>query len=452
MKNYDLLIKNGTVLVPTDPSQPLASVTETKTNVAINKGQIVEVGPLEGALSDHTIDAQGLHILPGLIDTQVHFREPGLEHKEDLKTGTQGAALGGITAVFEMPNTHPSTTTSKDLDSKLKLANNRCFTDFAFYIGASPENVNELKELESLPGCSGVKVFMGSSTGDLLIKESGLLEEVVKNGSRRMAVHCEDENRLIERKSIVEKNPGDVSLHPVWRDEITALNATQSIVDLAKKHNRPVHVLHITTKQEMDYLKENKDFVSVECTPQHLTLSSPECYEKLGTLAQMNPPIRGIDHQNRLWQGVKEGTVDIIGSDHAPHTLKEKLESTYPKTPSGMTGVQTSVPLMLDHIHHKRLTLTKLVELMCLNPCKLFKIKNKGAVAKGFEGTLTLVDLNKSKTITNKSTASRSGWTPFDGKNVVGWPTHTIIRGTVVMQNDDLNETPQGQPIEFNLS
>ena len=451
MKTYDLIIKNAMCAVPVSLNDPLKGVQFKKVDLGIIHGKIEEVGSLSQESSPHVIEGSGLHVLPGLIDTQVHFREPGLEHKEDLSTGTQGAILGGITAVFEMPNTSPGTTTQEALEHKIHLAQDRAFCDYAFYVGACPENIDQLTHLETLPGVCGVKVFMGSSTGSLLVSQPEMLDLVVKNGRRRMAAHCEDESRLIERKALVIDQPGDVKLHPVWRDELTALNATKLMVQLAEKHGRPVHVLHVTTQQEMQFLKDHKLAVTVECTPQHLTLSSPQCYEELGTLAQMNPPIRSEEHQKALWEGVANNTVDIIGSDHAPHTLKEKLDNQYPNTPSGMTGVQTTVPVMLNHVHEGRLTLERLVELMCLNPCKLFGIKNRGAIKEGYEASLTLVDLKKQVTITDQWIASRSGWTPFDGKKVVGWPTHTLLRGKVVMEQDEIKTVPQGRPLEFQL-
>lgn len=451
MKKYDLILKNGTCYLPTNNTSPLSGVSPTQSDIAVKDGKITEVGTLDPADAEKVLDLNGLCVFPGLIDTQVHFREPGLTHKEDLFHGTKGAVLGGITGIFEMPNTKPGTTDEPALQEKLSIAEKTAHCNYAFYMGATTDNLEELDKLEQLPGAAGIKVFMGSSTGSLLVSDESQLDRAIQNGKRRMAFHCEYEPLLIERKLLVENNPGRVSLHPEWRNVEVALKATQIIVKLAKKHNRPVHILHITTKDEIEFLHQQKEgtLISVETTPQHLTLSAPECYDELGTLAQMNPPIRTIEHQNGLWEGVKNNTVDIIGSDHAPHTLEEKLKNEYPNTPSGMTGVQTSLPLLLDHYNNGKLTLERIIDLMCLAPCRLFKVKNKGAIANGFDADFTVVDPEKQVTITNEWIASKSGWTPFHNKTVKGWPTHTIIAGNIVMQNDQVLLEATGKPFVF---
>lgn len=451
MKNYDLLIKNGTCYLPKNPSSPWSSCEPQNVDIGIKDGQISVIGDLQAASANKTIDASGLTVLPGLIDTQVHLREPGLTHKEDILHGTKGAVLGGITGVFEMPNTFPTTIDATALNAKLAIAEKSAYCNYAFYVGASTDNIDKLAELEKLPGCSGIKVFMGSSTGSLLVSDEEQLEQAIKTGERRMAFHCEYEPLLIENKKLVEDNPGNVHLHPEWRNTEVALTATKIIVRLAKKHNRRVHILHITTKDEMQFLREEKqgDLISVETTPQHLTLNAPDCYDDLGTLAQMNPPIRSKDHQDGLWEGVDNGTVDIIGSDHAPHTLEEKLNFEYPNTPSGMTGVQTSVPLLLNHFNNDKISLERIIQLMCTTPCRLFGLKNKGAIHTGFDADFTIVDLNKTKVISNDWIASVSKWTPFNGKTVKGWPTHTVVAGKLVMENDEVLCEAAGNPYTF---
>jgi dihydroorotase len=390
---------------------------------------------------------KGLTVLPGLIDTQVHFREPGLEHKEDLETGTKGAALGGVTAIFEMPNTKPNTTTDAAIADKVARAQGRAWVDHAFFLGAASENVNDLARWESVPGCAGVKVFMGSSTGSLLVADDATLARVLANGRRRVAVHCEDEDRLIARKSVAEDG-AHPRVHHLWRDEQTALIATQRLIRLAEEAKRPVHVLHVTTAEEMEFLADHKDWATVETTPQHLTLAAPECYEELGSLAQMNPPIREARHREALWEAVRNGVVDVLGSDHAPHTLEEKAKP-YPQSPSGMTGVQTIVPLMLDHVNAGRLTLERLVDLMAHGPARIYDIQGKGRIAVGYDADFTIVDLAAKRTITNAWIASRSGWTPFHGRTVTGWPIYTIVRGAVVMHDDELIGAPGGRPVRF---
>jgi dihydroorotase len=381
------------------------------------------------------------------MDSQVHFREPGLTHKEDLETGTRGAILGGVTSVFEMPNTTPPTSTPEALGEKLRLAQGRAWCDHAFFIGATAENADHLNELEVLPGCCGVKIFMGSSTGSLLVSDDDSLRHCLKSGHRRMAIHAEDESRLKERKALLGESP-HVRLHPFWRDEETAFLATKRILALAREASRPLHILHVTTAQEMELLKANKDIATVEVTPQHLFFAAPDCYDKLGTLAQMNPPIRNAFHREALWQAVSDGTVTVIGTDHAPHTLEEKSKP-YPQSPSGLTGVQTLVPLLLNFVNEGRLTLEKMVELVCQNPARLYKAKNKGQIVLGFDADFTVVDLKKKKTIQNSEMATRSGWTPYDGLTVQGWPVMTLIRGSVVMRDGQTVGRPSGQPILF---
>lgn len=438
-RRADLLVVGGTVMTPNGAEQ---------IDVACAYGRIVALGDLYGSWSaDITLDAKGLHVLPGVIDSQVHFREPGLTHKEDLESGTRGAVLGGVTGVFEMPNTHPLTLWQSDLQTKLDAAQGRAWCDYAFYIGGSAINAEALGTLENLPGCAGVKVFMGSSFGDLLADEDVVLRRILRHGTRRLAVHAEDEARLRERKALVEAS-GDVCQHHYWRDVESALKATQRIVRLAAETGRRLHVLHVTTDEEMAFLAQHKRRVTVETTPHHLTMHAPDCYERLGSLAQMNPPVREKHHQEALWKAISDGVVDVIGSDHAPHTLEEKAKS-YPQSPSGMTGVQTLLPLMLDHVNRGRLSLQRLVDLTSAGPARVFGIEGKGRIALGYDADLTLVDLGARRTIRNDRIASRSGWTPYDGMAITGWPIHTVIRGQLVVRDEQLVGAPSGKAIHF---
>lgn len=438
-ETYDLIVRGGQAwttagLVPTD--------------IAVRGGKFAALGDLGGASAATVVEAAGLTVLPGVIDTQVHFREPGLEHKEDLESGTRGAVLGGVTAVFEMPNTRPSTLTADDLTEKLRRARGRAWCDYAFYIGGSAENVEQLPTLERLPGCCGVKVFMGASTGTLLVPDDPTLDRILAHGTRRMAVHCEDEERMNERKALAQKPGATAHLHPVVRDVESALRATQRLIRLARKHGRRVHVLHVTTEEEMVFLRDHKDIATVETTPQHLTLAAPDCYDRLGTFAQMNPPIREARHREGLWRAVRDGTVDVIGSDHAPHTREEKAKP-YPESPSGMPGVQTLLPLLLDHMNAGRLSLARLVDLTSAGAARIFGLAAKGRIALGYDADLTLVDLAARREITEQWMATKSGWTPFAGMTVTGWPVGTIIRGHVVMRDGALLGTPVGAPIRF---
>ena len=437
-ERFDLILKGGTVMTPGGARAA---------DVGVREGQIAAIGALDSGAAAQVLDAKGLHVLPGVIDTQVHFREPGLEHKEDLASGTAAAALGGVTGVFEMPNTTPSTLSAADLDDKLARAKGRAWTDHAFFMGSAAENVENLPALELLPGCCGVKLFMGSSTGNLLIEDDETLFEVLRHGRRRMAVHAEDEDRLRERLKLV-RGGADVSMHPEWRDAETARRATERLLKLARKAGRRVHGLHVTTADEVPLIAGYKDLATMEVTPQHLTLTAPDCYERFGTLAQMNPPIRSAEHREGLWRAIDQGLVDVIGSDHAPHTREEKARP-YPTSPSGMPGVQTLLPLMLDHVNAGRLTLERLVDLVCAGPQRIFGIAGKGRIALGYDADFTLVDLKARREITAKWLAAKCGWSPFEGMTVTGWPTATIVRGHIVMREDTLQGQPLGQPVRF---
>jgi len=435
---YDLLIAKGHAVTP-------GGIVPA--DIGVVAGRIAAIGAIDRASAGEVFDARGLHVLPGVIDTQVHFREPGLEHKEDLATGTAGALLGGVTAVFEMPNTKPSTLTADDLNDKLRRAKGRAWCDHAFFMGAADENAEKLGELEKLPGCCGVKVFMGSSTGSLLVSDDDTLLRVLKSGTRRVAIHAEDEPRLLARKEIAEK-AGKPHAHHDWRDVESAVLATRRILSLARRAGRRIHVLHISTADEMPLLAENKDIATVEVTPQHLTLSAPDCYDRLGTYAQMNPPVREARHREGLWRAVAQGIVDVLGSDHAPHTKDEKSKP-YPQSPSGMPGVQTLLPIMLEHVHQGRLSLERLVDLTSAGAARIYGIAGKGRIAVGYDADFTLVDLNARRTITNKWIASKTGWTPFDGMEVTGWPIAAILRGRVAMRDYTLLGAAGGEPVRF---
>lgn len=436
-QSFDLLIRGGIVATPSGIAPA---------DVGVVGGRIAAVGALTGAKAAETFDARGLHVLPGVIDTQCHFREPGNEHKEDLESGSRAAVLGGVTAIFEMPNTNPPTTTRQALEDKLARAANRMHCDYAFYVGASPANVGALSMLERLPGVAGIKAFLGSSTGTLLLDQEDAILAALKGGNRRMAVHSEDEARLNERKPL--RVPGDPRSHPVWRDAEAARMSTERVLRLARVAGRRIHVLHVTTADELPLLAAARDVASVETTPQHLTLVAPECYERLGTYAQMNPPIRDAMHREALWKAVNEGLIDVIGSDHAPHAREEK-EKTYPDTPSGMPGVQTLVTLLLDHVNAGRMSLERFVDLTSAGAARIFSIAGKGRIALGYDADFTIVDLKAKKKIENSWIASKCGWTPFDGMETTGWALATIIRGQTVMRDRELTLAGGGQPIRF---
>jgi dihydroorotase len=411
-------------------------------DIAVKDGRIAGFDTTKAA---EIIDCKGLHILPGVIDSQVHFREPGLEHKEDLESGSRAAVMGGVTAVFEMPNTKPLTTSAEALADKVKRARNRMFCDFAFYVGATQHNAASVPQLEKLEGSAGIKVFAGSSTGDLLVEDDGGLEAIISKLNRRAAFHSEDEPRLRSRTSY--QVAGDPSSHPVWRDVEAARLCTERILRIAKKHVKRVHVLHISTADELPLLAAHRDIATAEVTPHHLTLSADD-YARLGTKLQMNPPVRDASHRDALWRAIQSGLVDVLGSDHAPHTLEEKAKP-YPQSPSGMTGVQTLVPVMLDHVNKGKLTLERFVDLTSHGPQRIFGISNKGRIAEGYDADFTIVDMKRSETITNAWIESKSRWTPYDGRKVQGWPVGTMVRGRFAMWQGNLADKAHGQPVRF---
>lgn len=433
---FDVIYRGGTV-VNHDGEGPR--------DVGVHDGRIAAIGDLGLAAAGETVDCRGLHILPGVIDSQVHFREPGAEHKEDLESGSRAAVMGGVTTVFEMPNTDPQTTSAAALEDKLSRARGRMHCDHAFYVGGTRENAHELAELELLPGAAGIKVFMGSSTGSLLVDDDEGVARILGNIRRRAAFHSEDEARLRERQPLREE--GHPESHPVWRDAKVALECTQRLVRLARAAGKRIHVLHVTTHEEMEYLADHKDVASVEVTPQHLTLTSAD-YARLGTRLQMNPPVRDAPHRDGLWRGLANGVVDVLGSDHAPHTLEEK-GAGYPRSPSGMTGVQTLVPVMLDHVVADHLSLARFVDLTSHGPSRIFQIAGKGRIAVGYDADLTIVDLKRRETIRNAWIASKCGWTPFAGREVTGWPVGTVVRGRRVMWEGEIVAGGTGAPVRF---
>ncbi len=437
-QTFDLLIRGGTIV-----NQDGVGTAD----IGVTNGKIAGIGDLAMASAGRVLIAKGLHVLPGVIDTQVHFREPGPTHKEDLEHGARGAVLGGVTGVFEMPNTNPTTSTAAMLEDKLSRAKDRMHCHHAFYVGGTHGNADHLNELERLPGCCGVKVFMGASTGDLLIADDDGLRRVLASIKRRASFHSEDEDRMNERKHLART--GDWTSHTDVRDKEAALISTQRLIRMAREVNKRIHVLHISTMEELPILAANKDLVSCEVTPNHLTLTGPQDYENLKGRVQQNPPIRDEANRKGLWAGVANGTIDILATDHAPHTLEEKARA-YPASPSGMPGVQTLVPLMLDWVNKGALTLERFVDLTSHGPNRIWGIAGKGRLAMGYDADITIVDMKARRTILDADQANKSGWTPYHGREVTGWPTHTIIDGKVVMEADEVVLEAQGKPYRFN--
>jgi dihydroorotase len=434
--NNSLIIKNGSCYI---------EGKLINTDITVSGGKIKSIGKAD--LNNHKVyDAANKIVLPGIIDTQVHFREPGSTDAEDLESGSRAAVLGGVTSLFEMPNTNPPTANLVEFEKKLKAAKNRMHSNYAFYFGATPTNTNQLAQLKNVEGCCGVKLFAGSSTGNLLVDKEADIEKVISSSDRVVSIHSEDEDIIKLRKKFIRK--GDVHSHHEWRNVECAMSSTRRVVKIAERYNKKIHVLHVTTKEEVDFLAMHKKNVTFETTPQHLTLYAPDCYDNLGTYAQMNPPLRGKEHYDRLWTAIKNNIVDVLGSDHAPH-LKANKDKVYPNSPSGMPGVQTILPVMIDHVNNGKLSLNQLINLMCENPCRIFGIKNKGFIKEGFDADLTIVDMNKEVTIKDEMIASKCGWTPFNNYKVKGFPVGTIVNGILVMSDGKILIESKGKPLNF---
>jgi dihydroorotase len=436
--HYDLLIRNGTCVLPWG---------EATTDIGVRDGRILAIGAEPTATAEQTIDASFLHILPGLIDPHVHLRDPGNKAVESVPTGTRGAILGGLTAVFDMPNTNPSITDAARVAWKQSYIEDVAWCDMGFYFGATKPNIPSLAERELDRGVCAVKVFAGSSTGDLMIEDDEHLEKVMRNGRRRIAFHSEDEYRLQDRRPMF-KSGDPYSNHMVWRDEECAFLGTRRLMALARKTRRPAHILHVSTWQELDYLKDYRDVATCEVLLNHLTQVAPDCYDRLEGFGVMNPPIRGENNRAAAWKAINDGTVDTVGSDHAPHPREKKL-LPWPDCPAGLTGIQTLVPIMLDHVNAGRLSLARMVDLMSAGPARVYNVIGKGRLAAGYDADFTIVDLKRQRRIEESWLASPCGWTPFAGMQVTGWPVATIIRGHTVMREDEVLGEPLGQLVNF---
>lgn len=432
----NLLIRNAEIFLPNEEI--------FLGDLSIKDGKIAEIGTQLTDDSAQIIDATGLTLLPGVIDPQVHFREPGLEHKEDLFTASCACAKGGVTSFLEMPNTIPLTTTQERLDEKLDRASQKCLVNYGFFMGATAENLDDLRNAN--PAC-GIKIFMGSNHGALLVSTEAEIEPIFATGSRLIAVHAEDQARIVERKKLFKDNT-EPAIHSEIQDETAALNATKLAVKLANKYQRRLHILHLSTGIEAEYLREHKTpWISTEVTPQHLLLNTDD-YERIGTLAQMNPPLRSKENNEILWKALLDGIIDCIATDHAPHTLEEKAKP-YPHSPSGMPGVETSLLLMLTEYKKGRCTLAQVVKWMCSNPAKLYNIPNKGEIKVGYDADVILVDLRNYKPVLKENLATKCGWSPFEGWSLTGWPVYTIVLGNIALEKGKLNTQVRGKALTF---
>jgi dihydroorotase len=436
--HFDMIIRGGICVLPWG---------ETKADIGVRHGKIEVIGTPADATATEIVDASGLHVLPGLIDPHVHLRDPGDAAIESIPTGTKGAVLGGLTAVFDMPNTTPSITNSEQLAWKRGYVESVAWCDMGLYVGGTKTNIAQLAALEVEPGVCAVKVFAGSSTGDLMVEDDISLERVMRSGRRRIAYHSEDEYRLQARKPMF-KSGDPYSAHAEWRDVECAFLGTRRLMALARATGRPAHILHVSTAEELEFLRDYRDIATVELLVNHLTQVGPDCYDRLGGFGVMNPPIRDQRHMDAAWAAIADGRVDTIGSDHAPHAHAAKLKP-WPEVPAGLTGVQTLVPIMLDHVNAGRLSLARMVDLMCAGPARVYGVVSKGRLSAGYDADFTLVDLKATRTIENKWIAAPCGWTPFDGMSVTGWPIATIVRGHVVMRDDEVLGAPLGKLVHF---
>ncbi|MBE7212225.1 MAG: dihydroorotase, partial [Gluconacetobacter diazotrophicus] len=418
-----------------------------RTDIGVRDGRIAALGVPAGAPAADELDLSGLHVLPGLIDAHVHLRDPGNPAIESIATGTRAALLGGISTVFDMPNTAPPAIDAAALAAKRATVECDSHTDFGLYVGATRGNTPDLAALEAEPGVCAIKVFAGSSTGDLMIEDDPGIEAVLRSGRRRVAFHSEDEYRLRERRSLFSAGM-PYETHRIWRDEEAAFLGTRRIAALAERTGRPIHILHVSTAEELDYLRERRAVSTVEVLVNHLTQVAPDCYERLGGLAVMNPPIRDRRHLDASWAAIADGTVDVVSSDHAPHPLDAKRR-LWPDCPAGLTGVQTVVPIMLDHVSAGRLSLSRLADLMAAGPARVYGAPTKGRIAAGFDADFTVVDMGRRREITDDWIATPCGWTPFAGTVVRGWPVMTILRGRIAMRDDEIQGPPAGRLVRF---
>jgi dihydroorotase len=436
--SFDTVIRGGTLFYKGELRRG---------DLGIIGGKIAAIGEVDNVASE-VIDASGLIVSPGLIDTQVHFREPGLEHKEDLESGTRAALAGGVTTVFEMPNTNPTTTTKQALEDKLRRAQGRVWSNVSFFVGASTANADELADLEQLPGTPGVKIFMGSSTGTLLVSEDNDLRQVLQHGKRRCPIHAEDEPRNRARKELVSDHP-HTREHPFLRDAESARLATERILRLSAETRRLVHVLHVSTADELPLLWSAKGFgATCEVTPQHLWFAAPDCYDRLGSLAQMNPPIRSEAHRAAIRSAYVGGLFAVIGSDHAPHTLEEKA-LPYPQSPSGMPGVQTLLPVMLTLASQGTGTIEQVLNMTTKAPSDLYGVRNKGIIELGYDADLTLIDPKATWTFDRSMVQSKCGWSPYEGVELTGKVIHTLVNGQWNLRDGEVQGTPSGTSVEF---
>ncbi len=428
------LIKNAQVALPT-------GVVET--SVLIEGAKIAVIDPARQTAADEVIDAEGLLLMPGVVDDQVHFREPGLTAKEDLHTATRACAKGGVTTFLEMPNTVPTTTTGARLHEKLELASQKCLVNYGFYIGATADNLAEMQQARRTPG---IKIFIGSSTGDLLVDDQDALERIFAETTLPITAHCEDEATIRTNKTRFA-NSHDVADHSRIRDAAAAMIATRRAFDLAFRHQHRFHLLHCSTAAEAELLADHRRLITGEVCPHHLFFNVDD-YARLGTRIQMNPSIKTAADNQGLWQALLDGRIQVIATDHAPHLLEEKARK-YPESPSGLPAVENSLALMLNEVNRGRATIEQVVHWMCEAPALVWDLVDKGRIAEGYDADLVLVNLNLTKTVTDEAQETKCRWTPWHGVELTGWPVRTWVRGREVYHDGQFDETVRGAEVQF---
>lgn len=432
-----ILIRGATVVLPTGSLQ---------TSVLVDGAKIAAINPAVHTTVDEVVDAVGLHLLPGVIDDQVHFREPGLTHKEDLRTASMACAKGGVTTFLEMPNTVPPATTRALVEAKLALAAEKSVVNYGFYIGATPTNVAELAAATRTPG---IKIFIGSSTGDLLVDDQQALERIFAETTLPITAHCEDET-TVRRNRARLAGTHDVADHSRIRDREAALVATRRAIDLAKRHRHRFHVLHVSTGDETDLLADHANLITAEACPHHLFFNVDD-YARLGTRVQMNPSVKSADDNRRLWQALLDGRIQVIATDHAPHTLEEKARP-YPESPSGLPAVENSLALMLNEVNRGRCSLEQVVHWMCDAPARVWDIVDKGRIEVGYDADLVLVDMHKRATIRDEEQLTKCRWSPWHGTTLVGWPVRTWVLGREAFRHGVIDATIRGGEAAFDHS
>ena len=431
-----MLIKNANVVLPSGSQ---------KANVLIEDSKILDVDPPVGAACDETIDAQGLHLLPGVVDDHVHFRDPGLTHKEDLHTGSLACAAGGVTTFLEMPNTIPPATTQEILNAKLDIAASKSIVNYGFYIAASTENLDELKKATRTPG---IKIFIGSSTGNLLVDDQDALEAIFAETTLPITAHCEDEATVRANQARIKAaGYSGHSDHSQIRNHEAAVIATTRAVDLARRHHHRFHVVHVSTADEIALFTDHGNLLTAEACPHHLFFNVDD-YDRLGSKVQMNPAVKTKADNDALFAALLDGRIQVVATDHAPHTLDEK-DQPYPKSPSGLPAVENSLALMLDQVHRGNCSLEQVVSWMCDAPARVWDMVGKGRIQPGFDADLVLVDLNRTATICNEQQKTKCGWSPWDGTSLTGWPVRTIVLGRTVFSNGDFDTTHRGTEVIF---